>query len=925
MKQLSILTKAYIVAVNIAGVYILASNLYGMRIVNPGFLAILALLGGILHVLKVEGATNRSHFTTSFIIFGFALASFGRPDILIIIFVANLFQWILNPPPAWYIQPFNIGCYLIAAQVASVIYHAINPSGDLSSTTAIVAIVTSAAGFTLINHLIVGLILYLARGENFKQSGAFNITPLLIDLTMLSLGASLAIVWAYNPYALILFLVPLYPFYKTLKIPALERKTETDTKTGLYNHGYFMAQLKHELQRANRYDRPLAIIMADLDLLRNINNTYGHLAGDEVLKGIATILKSTVREYDVVARFGGEEFAILMPEANSGKALERAEYIRKTVEASSFTIPTSVNPIKVTMSLGVATREDFEQSGEEIIHNADTALYHSKTKGRNLVFAHTQLNSQMPAQIASENSNEVNELDKKPNESTSEYSTQSRPYLTAASDGTGNPSTPQSSATPVQAVSSNLPATPHASSRKVYLYIALLTVIALLSAILGHKITPFHFPDTTEAWIGLVTLIGMTILTEGFSINLYVGNTSISTTAVPLVAGFILFGPFGTLIGSAAYAITAAIKFKSPLNRLIFNFSNHVIAGMLINISMTIKGLQFQDWNVGMQLMYAITASIIVYFITTSLISIGMGIDLKQSPFEIWKEQYQWMFPYYLGIGFIAYSLIFGYKYANLLGIVFTAIPLFLLRFSQAQYVGHTREIVNSLRNKNQELVKSANEINELNDGLLITLSEIIDLRDPYVLGHSKQVGVYATEIAKLMKVNQKQVELIRKAGLLHDIGKLGIPMELLTKPSSLTPKEYEIVKKHAALGGDLVKNTPSLRPLAQIIRHHHERYDGRGYPDKIAGNQISIEARIIAVSDAIEAMSSDRPYRRALKPEKVKEELVRHAGTQFDPLIVDAAIKMLDKLQANEITSIEKNGDISNAVSKLVTDIQTS
>ena len=207
---------------------------------------------------------------------------------------------------------------------------------------------------------------------------------------MLSLGASLAIVWAYNPYALLLFSYPLISILRSPEDPSLGTQNRNDTKTGLFNHGYFMSHLNHELQRANRYDRPLAIIMADLDLLRNINNTYGHLAGDEVFKGIATILKSTVREYDVVARFGGEEFAILMPEATSEKAFERAELIRKTVKSSSFVIPTSVDPIKVTMSLGVATRDDFEQTGEEIIHNADTALYHSKVKGRNLVFAHTQ-------------------------------------------------------------------------------------------------------------------------------------------------------------------------------------------------------------------------------------------------------------------------------------------------------------------------------------------------------------------------------------------------------------------------------------------------------------------------------------------------------------------------------------------------------
>jgi putative nucleotidyltransferase with HDIG domain len=247
-----------------------------------------------------------------------------------------------------------------------------------------------------------------------------------------------------------------------------------------------------------------------------------------------------------------------------------------------------------------------------------------------------------------------------------------------------------------------------------------------------------------------------------------------------------------------------------------------------------------------------------------------------------------------------------------------------LLRFSQVQYVGHTRDIVQTLRKKNLDLEKSANEIQELSEGLLTTLSEIIDLRDPYVLGHSKQVSMYATEIGKELSINQRQVELIRKAGLLHDIGKLGIPMDLLTKPSSLTAKEYEIIKKHAALGGDLVKNTPSLRPLAEIIRHHHERHDGNGYPDKIAGSQIGIEARIVAVADAIEAMSSDRPYRRALKPDKVKEELTKNSGTQFDPLVVDAAIKMLEKIQTGEGASATQNETFSSTASKFATDAQT-
>ena len=244
--------------------------------------------------------------------------------------------------------------------------------------------------FTLLNHLMVGIIVWMADGQNFRESGIFDLHPPIIDLSLLSLGAMLVLIWNYNPHALLLFAFPIYLIYGTMRVPALERQSETDPKTGLYNHAYFIHHLESELKRANRFDRPLTLIMADLDLLRNINNTYGHLAGDEVLIGIANILKLSVREYDVVARFGGEEFAILMPETTLEHGYQRAEAIRKAVEHAEFTIQTSVTPIKATLSLGVAHRENFDQSGQDVIHNADTALYHSKLQGRNRVFAYTK-------------------------------------------------------------------------------------------------------------------------------------------------------------------------------------------------------------------------------------------------------------------------------------------------------------------------------------------------------------------------------------------------------------------------------------------------------------------------------------------------------------------------------------------------------
>jgi HD-GYP domain-containing protein (c-di-GMP phosphodiesterase class II) len=137
-------------------------------------------------------------------------------------------------------------------------------------------------------------------------------------------------------------------------------------------------------------------------------------------------------------------------------------------------------------------------------------------------------------------------------------------------------------------------------------------------------------------------------------------------------------------------------------------------------------------------------------------------------------------------------------------------------------------------------------------------------------------------------------VEFIRKGALLRDIGNLGIPTEILSKPSCLTADEYEVVKRHAILGVELMKKSPSLQSLIPIVRHHHEYFNGKGYPDNLMGCQIPIEARIVAVADTIAAMSSERPYRKALSISAVVDEIQTQAGAQFDPLVVDAALRMI-------------------------------
>ena len=888
MKDLSLPTKLYLYAIYGAGLGLFVWHLKKMDVSNLWMLLVLCALASLTLILKVDGSTNRSHYTFSFLVYGFTFALYGTPAAILVITISNLVEWLWNKP-AWFIQLFNTCCYISLMQVAGLAYQWINPENVTVSWQAVLALAASMAIFNLLNHLAVGIVVWLARGENFKTSGVFNFFPLMLDLTLLYFGASLSFVWTYNYFALALFLVPLYLIYATLRVPALERQTELDNKTGLFNHRYFKQQFESEFSRANRFDRPLAMIMADLDLLRNINNTYGHLAGDEVLIGVARVLKQSVRDYDIVARFGGEEFAILMPETTIQQAHDRAETIRKAIEETEFVIPTSVTPIRVTMSFGVACRESFGQTVDEITHNADAALYHSKLSGRNQAFAFTEdsyvnfiqpQKSQVlpqPAPIEHESvtkplSDPIPPISTKPAKVTQTAKPQAAPELEDYSHKTQT---------------SNVP---------VNLYISILTSVAFLSFTWIYlTTTPIQFFPSSSAWFGLLVISGLIALAEWYSVDLYFKQTALSTSAIPILVGYLLFGPLGVFVVSLMVAVTLLIKYRSAFSRFLFNFSNHLLAGTLCTLLITIMGRPYSEWDAFPQLFLSLASAMLLYSVTTYSIAVGMGLDLKQSVRQIWNEQYGWLTPYYIGFGILAYVLSLGYEHVGSTGLLVLIVPMVLLQLSQKQYIERTKESVIELREKNQILKRRSEEIVELNESLFESLSELIDLRDPDVFGHSRQVSHYATEIARLMKLEDRQVELIRRGALLHDIGKIGISAEILGKPCRLTPDEYEIVKRHTLIGAELIKKNPSLESLIPIIRNHHEFFDGNGYPDGLMGAQIPIEARIVSLADALEAMSSERPYRKALSIPAIVNEIRAQAGSQFDPLVVEAAIQMIE------------------------------
>jgi len=207
------------------------------------------------------------------------------------------------------------------------------------------------------------------------------------------------------------------------------------------------------------------------------------------------------------------------------------------------------------------------------------------------------------------------------------------------------------------------------------------------------------------------------------------------------------------------------------------------------------------------------------------------------------------------------------------------------------------KNLEEKVRDRTKQLDGKNNELRTAYIQTIRALAEAIDAKDSYTRGHSERVAVYASRIGHQMGLRKELIERIYFAGLLHDVGKIGIPDAIITKPDQLTPEEYREIQKHPEIGAKILEPVEFLRSIVPCVRHHHEWYDGcqSGYPHRLAGDQIPLPARVIVVADTVEAMTSDRPYRKALSVDVVIAELRKYSGTQFDPVVVDSFLRLLE------------------------------
>ena len=302
---------------------------------------------------------------------------------LAITLVALLAEWLCRRRAAL-VTIFNAGNLALNISLAHLAYTSIvgEGTGLTASPTGLAGAILAVAVFAVVNHLVI-VALLLLRDHGARLADAFNPDLLVTDAVLFCSGVAFAVLWLVQPLLVVLVLFPLLLTYRALRMPLVREEADADPKTGLRNARYLAGALANELQRARRFSRPLAVVLADLDLLREVNNRYGHLAGDAVIRAVAEIIGRTVREFDVAARFGGEEFVLVLPECDAAQGLAVAERLRENVAETRITVPSSDEPLRVTLSLGVAAYPEHGLTAEELQHRADLAMYRAKSLGRN--------------------------------------------------------------------------------------------------------------------------------------------------------------------------------------------------------------------------------------------------------------------------------------------------------------------------------------------------------------------------------------------------------------------------------------------------------------------------------------------------------------------------------------------------------------
>jgi putative nucleotidyltransferase with HDIG domain len=398
---------------------------------------------------------------------------------------------------------------------------------------------------------------------------------------------------------------------------------------------------------------------------------------------------------------------------------------------------------------------------------------------------------------------------------------------------------------------------------KLKIYIGVITASAI--ALFVYLIP--SLPSLSNIWLILIFFLAISTFAEFIPVDLPTGGGISIGFPIDFVL-ILVYGPALTMLITALGALIAEIiGGKKSWYKVIFNTAEYAlsagVAGLVYQYTGGIIGFQNFFKFVFPAILCALTYCLVNSILVTIVISFAQ--DSKIS--TVWRVNIKEMIPSYLAEAPMGFLMAIVYVDVGIIGILLFFLPLLLARRSFELYTKMRKVYLDTIR----------------------ALAAAIDAKDPYTKGHSERVAQLSVALAQDLHLSDRDIENIEYTALLHDIGKIGIDDRILGKNDSLTSEEYKKIKEHTIMGAKIIEPVDFLKNSYQAIYHHHERYNGNGYPDGLKSENIPILARIIAVADAYDAMGSDRPYRKKLSKEKILKEFTEQSGKQFDPQIVNA------------------------------------
>lgn len=414
--------------------------------------------------------------------------------------------------------------------------------------------------------------------------------------------------------------------------------------------------------------------------------------------------------------------------------------------------------------------------------------------------------------------------------------------------------------------------------------------------VLAWALFDLYLHPPAIAWLALAAL---TILTGSFTVKIpgLVARLSVSEPFV--FAATFLFGPSVGAVTAALDALIMSVWLLPNLktfHRTAFNLSVLIISIWVSSqLFFALAGIDSRhptyDSLADFVLpLYVFTLS--CFILNSGLVATALAFERQQSAFRIWRQQFLWLSLNYFGGASVAALLVLYAKRIDLavLGII---IPLLIISYLTF------RTTLGRLDDANTHV----NQLNHLYLSTIETLAMAVDAKDQVTHGHIRRVQRYAVGLAQALGVREpSQIKAVEAAALLHDMGKLAIPEYILNKPGKLTETEFDKMKLHAGIGADILSAIEFPYPVVPIVRHHHENWDGTGYPDKIRGTRIPLGARVLSVVDCFDALTSDRPYRPALSDQEALKIIMARRGSMYDPLVVDTFVRELPTLAASLI-----------------------